>query len=103
MSCNPDGKAGARLQPVLWDNGPRDNRPCGAPCRRPCLGIAPGRFPSRSLKFLDAKKIGSNKETSMFVNVNAHPGNRSNGELGELSRAKAILSEFKYKKGTEVY
>ena len=39
----------------------------------------------------------------MFVNVNAHPGNRSNGELGELSRAKAILSEFKYKKGTEVY
>jgi CRP/FNR family nitrogen fixation transcriptional regulator len=41
----------------------------------------------------------------MFVNVNAHPGSRSKvlGELGELSRAKAILSEFKYKKGTEVY
>lgn len=41
----------------------------------------------------------------MFVNVNAHPGSRSRilGELAELSRAKAILSEFKYKKGTEVY
>ena len=41
----------------------------------------------------------------MFVNVNAHPGGHSRvlGELAELSRAKAILSEFKYKKGTEVY
>src|SRR6476620_9831791 len=51
------------------------------------------------------EKIGSNRETSMFVNVNAHPGSRPKvlGELGELSRAKAILSEFKYKKGTEIY
>jgi CRP/FNR family transcriptional regulator, nitrogen fixation regulation protein len=41
----------------------------------------------------------------MFVNVNAHPGNQPKilGELGELSRAKAILSEFKYKRGTEIY
>src|SRR4051794_31103054 len=41
----------------------------------------------------------------MFVNVNAHPGSRSKavGELGELSRAQAILIEFKYKKGSEVY
>ena len=41
----------------------------------------------------------------MFVNINAHPGLRSSvpSELAELSRAKAILSEFKYKKGSEVY
>jgi len=41
----------------------------------------------------------------MFVNVNAHPGIRSTipSELTELSRAKAISSEFKYKKGSEVY
>ena len=41
----------------------------------------------------------------MFVNVNAHPGSRPRvlGELGELSRARAILSEFKYDKGTEIY
>ena len=41
----------------------------------------------------------------MFVNVNAHPGSRPKalGQLGELSRARVILSEFKYKKGTEIF
>jgi CRP/FNR family nitrogen fixation transcriptional regulator len=41
----------------------------------------------------------------MFVNLNAHPGSRPKvlGELGELSRARVILSEFKYNKGTEIY
>jgi CRP/FNR family nitrogen fixation transcriptional regulator len=41
----------------------------------------------------------------MFINVNAHPGSRPKmfGELGELSRARVILSEFKYDKGTEIY
>ena len=41
----------------------------------------------------------------MFVSVNAHPGSRPKvlGELGELSRARVILSEFKYDKGTEIY
>ena len=41
----------------------------------------------------------------MFVNVNAHPGSRPTavGELGELSRARVILSEFKYNKGTEIF
>ncbi|HEU0084861.1 MAG TPA: helix-turn-helix domain-containing protein, partial [Bradyrhizobium sp.] len=41
----------------------------------------------------------------MFVNVNAHPGNRPTalGELGELSRARIVLSEFKYLKGAEIY
>ena len=41
----------------------------------------------------------------MFVNVNAHPGSRPKalGELGELSRARVIPSEFKYNKGTEIY
>src|SRR3954449_936263 len=41
----------------------------------------------------------------MFVNVNAHPGSRPKalGELGELSRARVVLSEFKYTKGTEIY
>jgi CRP/FNR family transcriptional regulator, nitrogen fixation regulation protein len=41
----------------------------------------------------------------MFVNVNAHPGSRPQvlGALGELSRARAILSEFKYQKGIEIY
>src|ERR1700704_6425411 len=50
-------------------------------------------------------KIVSNGEKSMFVSVNAHPGSRPRalGELGELSRARAILSEFKYNKGTEIY
>ena len=47
----------------------------------------------------------SKREKSMFVNVNAHPGSRPRalGELGELSRARVILTEFKYTKGTEVY
>jgi CRP/FNR family nitrogen fixation transcriptional regulator len=41
----------------------------------------------------------------MFVSVNAHPGSRPKalGELGELSRARVTLSEFKYNKGTEIY
>src|SRR5215204_4627169 len=42
---------------------------------------------------------------TMFVNVNAHPGSRPRalGQLGELSRARVILSEFKYNKGTEIF
>jgi hypothetical protein len=41
----------------------------------------------------------------MLVNVNAHPGSRPSavGQLGELSRARVILSEFKYNKGTEIF
>jgi CRP/FNR family nitrogen fixation transcriptional regulator len=41
----------------------------------------------------------------MFVNVNAHPGSRPKllGQLAELSRARIILSEFKYNKGTEIF
>src|SRR4030095_5054445 len=41
----------------------------------------------------------------MFVNVNAHPGSRPTalGQLGELSRARVIPSEFKYNKGTEIF
>jgi CRP/FNR family nitrogen fixation transcriptional regulator len=41
----------------------------------------------------------------MFVNVNSHPGSRPKvlGQLGELSRARVILSEFKYNKGTEIF
>jgi len=41
----------------------------------------------------------------MFVNVNAHPGSKPKalGELGQLSRARIILSEFKYDRGTEIY
>jgi CRP/FNR family transcriptional regulator, nitrogen fixation regulation protein len=41
----------------------------------------------------------------MFVNVNAHPGSKpkSLGELGQLSRARVILSEFRYDRGTEIY
>jgi CRP/FNR family nitrogen fixation transcriptional regulator len=41
----------------------------------------------------------------MFVNVNAHPGSRPKtpGQLGKLSRARIILSEFKYNKGTEIF
>ena len=41
----------------------------------------------------------------MFVNVNAHPGSKPKalGQLGELSRARVIPSEFKYNKGTEIF
>ena len=41
----------------------------------------------------------------MFVNVNAHPGSKPKalGELGQLSRARVILSEFRYDRGTEIY
>jgi CRP/FNR family transcriptional regulator, nitrogen fixation regulation protein len=41
----------------------------------------------------------------MFVNVNSHPGSKpkSLGELGQLSRARVILSEFRYDRGTEIY
>ena len=41
----------------------------------------------------------------MFINVNAHPGSKPKilGELGQLSRARVILSEFNYNRGTEIY
>ena len=41
----------------------------------------------------------------MLVNINSHPGSRPKvlGQLGELSRARIILSEFKYNKGTEIF
>jgi CRP/FNR family nitrogen fixation transcriptional regulator len=41
----------------------------------------------------------------MLVSINAHPGSkpRALGELGQLSRARFILSEFKYDRGTEIY
>jgi CRP/FNR family nitrogen fixation transcriptional regulator len=41
----------------------------------------------------------------MFINVNAHPSTRPKalGELGELSRARIVLSEFKYDRGAEIY
>jgi CRP/FNR family nitrogen fixation transcriptional regulator len=41
----------------------------------------------------------------MFVNVNAHPGSKPKalGELGQLSRARLVLSEFKYDRGSEIY
>ena len=41
----------------------------------------------------------------MFVNVNAHPGSKPKalGELGQLSRARVILSEFRFDRGTEIY
>src|SRR5436190_10928440 len=44
------------------------------------------------------EQIVSNRERSMFVNVNAHPGSRPKalGQLGELSRERVILNEFKY-------
>ena len=41
----------------------------------------------------------------MFVNVNAHPGSKPKalGELGQLSRARVMLSEYKYGRGAEIY
>jgi CRP/FNR family nitrogen fixation transcriptional regulator len=41
----------------------------------------------------------------MFVNVSAYPGSKPKvlGELGLLSRARVIQSEFKYESGTEIY
>jgi CRP/FNR family nitrogen fixation transcriptional regulator len=41
----------------------------------------------------------------MLINVNAHPGCRPRplGELGELGRARSSLSEFKYRKGIEIF
>ncbi len=41
----------------------------------------------------------------MFVNVSAHPGSKPKplGQLGELSRARVIPSEFKYNRGTEIF
>src|SRR5271156_3393914 len=42
---------------------------------------------------------------SMFVNVNATPGDRPKflGEQDSLSRAQFILSEFKYARGAEIF
>jgi CRP/FNR family nitrogen fixation transcriptional regulator len=47
----------------------------------------------------------SNREKSMLVNVNDHTGSRPRtlGELCGNSRARLILGEFSYTKGTEVY
>lgn len=41
----------------------------------------------------------------MFVNINAHPGSQPKvlGELGQLSRSRVILSEFRYDSGTEIF
>jgi CRP/FNR family nitrogen fixation transcriptional regulator len=41
----------------------------------------------------------------MLVNINAASAGRQSalGELGELSRARVILSEFKYNRGSEIY
>ncbi len=40
----------------------------------------------------------------MFININAHPSRpKALGELGELSRARIVLSEFKYDRGAEIY
>ena len=41
----------------------------------------------------------------MLKNMNTHPDKKSRllGELGNLSRAKVSSSEFKYKKGTEIF
>jgi CRP/FNR family transcriptional regulator, nitrogen fixation regulation protein len=41
----------------------------------------------------------------MFISINAHPPTRPKalGELGELSRARIVLNEFKYDRGTEIY
>src|SRR6201984_1657894 len=53
---------------------------------------------------MDAKKR-LNGEGSMFVNVNATPGNRPKflGEHGSLARTQFILSEFKYSRGAEIF
>jgi CRP/FNR family nitrogen fixation transcriptional regulator len=41
----------------------------------------------------------------MFVNLNATPSNRPRflGELGTLSQAEIVLSEFKYRRGAELF
>jgi CRP/FNR family nitrogen fixation transcriptional regulator len=41
----------------------------------------------------------------MFVNTNANPASRPRflGELGRLSRADVVLSEFKYNRGEEIF
>jgi CRP/FNR family nitrogen fixation transcriptional regulator len=41
----------------------------------------------------------------MLINVSSHPGSQPKalGGLGQLSRARVILSEFKYDRGTEIY
>jgi CRP/FNR family transcriptional regulator, nitrogen fixation regulation protein len=41
----------------------------------------------------------------MFVNLSASPSNRPRflGELGSLSQADIVLSEFKYRRGAEVF
>jgi CRP/FNR family transcriptional regulator, nitrogen fixation regulation protein len=41
----------------------------------------------------------------MFVNTNATTASRHSalGELGELSRSRVILSEFRYDRGSEIY
>src|SRR3954467_15266978 len=51
------------------------------------------------------EQIISNRGPTMFVNVNAHPGSTPKvlGQLGQLSRARVILSKFRYDRGTEIY
>src|SRR3569833_1187001 len=41
----------------------------------------------------------------MFVNLNASPSNRPRflGELGSRSQAEIVLSEFKYRRGSEIF
>jgi CRP/FNR family nitrogen fixation transcriptional regulator len=46
-----------------------------------------------------------NREMPMLVNINAASAGRQSalGELGELSRARVNLSEFRYNRGAEIY
>ena len=63
------------------------NIPAGAAIQFSAIGIVGPR---------GCEKIVSNREISMFVNVNAHPGSKPKalGELGELSRARVILERI---------
>jgi CRP/FNR family transcriptional regulator, nitrogen fixation regulation protein len=69
------------------------------------MGRRKGFATSSHLSSKNAEKLAPNKEISMFVNVNARPGSmpKALGELGELSRARVIQSEFKYGRGMEIY
>src|SRR5436309_2132994 len=105
-------------RPVLEDNGPWDHGHPDNGRKANGRGCAPHRTPlyrevgDRERTPRPAKSRGHGLRTicfkqgdSMFVNVNSHPGSRPKvlGELGELSRARVILSEFKYSKGAEVF
>jgi CRP/FNR family transcriptional regulator, nitrogen fixation regulation protein len=74
--------------------------------RKSNIGAAPGsiRFMSGTLTH-ETKSCGETGRISMVVNLNVNPSSRPRflGEFSNLPQTEIILSEFKYRRGAEIF